>query len=219
MHLILFDESFFFCTRSDLESLQLVRKSLLNIIVAGSNVLPLCPIGRFDMGYGSEDKIRISVEDPTVADESEPDYEASIIDGNFADTFHRLQHTCIKVFCVGIRDIPFLRYWKAQEADAFVVVSIDFILLETTDYVLLDSIVDHLRPRSTALYARSDSWQENGDRCEYLELLARGSFLHNLQTCRLTRRFSSPTFFDEPGYANYELSYCQAADGIVGLIE
>lgn len=44
MHLDLFNGSFFFCPRSDLESVQLVRRSLLDLIAAGSNVLPLRPI-------------------------------------------------------------------------------------------------------------------------------------------------------------------------------
>ena len=49
MHLALFFESFSFCSRDDLESVQLVSQSLLDTIVDGSGVLPLRPIYRVSM--------------------------------------------------------------------------------------------------------------------------------------------------------------------------
>lgn len=42
-------ELLFFYTRDELERLQPLSRSLLKMIVAGSNVLPLRPIGRIDM--------------------------------------------------------------------------------------------------------------------------------------------------------------------------
>ncbi|KAH7696510.1 hypothetical protein AAVH_36419 [Aphelenchoides avenae] len=225
MHPVLFNESFYFCPRDDLERLQPLSRSLLDMIVAGSNVLPLRPIHRVDMGYGSEDKIRIFVEDPATDGASEPDYEASILDGDFEATIRHLQNTCIMDFNVGIRGSPFLHYWNAQEAAAFTVVSIDFSLAEDTNYGVLDSIVNHLRPRTTGGQMESSLLHLNGYSVN-LELLARESFLNNLQTCHLDVSGSAPVFppaffFNEPGYPNYDVrySYSNAADRIDGLVE
>ncbi|KAH7707807.1 hypothetical protein AAVH_24962 [Aphelenchoides avenae] len=211
MHPVLFNESFYFCPRDDLERVQPLSRSLLDMIVAGSNVLPLRPIHRVDMGYGSEDKIRIFVEDPATDGASEPDYEASILDGDFEATIRHLQNTCIMDFNVGIRGSPFLHYWNAQEAAAFTVVSIDFSLAEDTNYGVLDSIVNHLRPRTTGGQMESSLLHLNGYSVN-LELLARESFLNNLQTCHLDVAGSASVltpafFFSEPGYPNYDVRY------------
>ncbi|KAH7698832.1 hypothetical protein AAVH_34068, partial [Aphelenchoides avenae] len=134
-----------FCSRDYLERLQPLSQSLLDMIVAGSNLLPLRHIQRVDLddSFYPEDRIRIFV-----GERGRPDYEASILDGDFAETILRLQHTCIKSFIVGIRDSPFLRYWNAQETASFTVVCIDSHPTEVTDYDFLDSIVNHLRPRT-----------------------------------------------------------------------
>ncbi|KAH7704031.1 hypothetical protein AAVH_28781 [Aphelenchoides avenae] len=223
MHPILFNESFFFCPRDDLERLQLLSQSLLDMIVAGSNVLPLRPIDRIEMGCNdAADKIQFYIQD----DAKQPDYEALIDVGDFPETFRRLRYTCVKKFNVGIRDNPFLCYWKAQGAAVFTVVIVDFRLADDTDYDVLDSIVNHLRPRTTEeVHVWPDSWHEYGHNSEYLKLLDRESFLNNLQTCRLNgfgNAFPAPAFFlEEPGYPNYELG-CdggQVADGIDRFIE
>ncbi|KAH7700619.1 hypothetical protein AAVH_32257 [Aphelenchoides avenae] len=217
MHLTLFNESFYFCPRDDLESLQLVRKSLLNMIVARSNVLSLRPIYKVVMDpLDAPGKIQIHV----ARGADTPDYEASIHDGDFAETVLRLQNTCIKNFSFGVRDSPFLRYWKAQQPASFTVVSIYFGPLGTTDYEVLGSIVNHLRPRSVG-----STFMPFSSVAERLEVLARNSLLNNLQTCRLNvwhDSFPPSAFFlNDPGYRNYELR-CdadQVADGIDGIIE
>ncbi|KAH7714944.1 hypothetical protein AAVH_17673 [Aphelenchoides avenae] len=218
-------ELLFFFTRDELEHLQPLSQALLHMIVKGSKVLALRPIDRIvmnDVYFRSKDKIKICVEYA-----AEPNYEASVLDGDFEQTFLRLQNTCIKEFRVGIRDSPFLRYWKAQEAAAFVVVIIDFNLPKTTDYGLFDTIVNHLRPTTAhEVLVDDSSWHENGYNSDELELLTRASFLNNLRTCQLTvcddDGFPPPTFFlKEPGYTNYEL-WCadsNVADGIDAFIE
>lgn len=45
-------ESFFFCPRNELEQLQPLSQSMLNMIDAGSNILPLRPIHLVDMVCG-----------------------------------------------------------------------------------------------------------------------------------------------------------------------
>lgn len=140
-------------------------------------------------GYDQPDeKIAVFVEGPS-GGAPVPDYTASTDDGDFAEIILRLQHTCIEDFCIGISDSPFLRYWKAHEAASFAVVSIDFGLTDDTDdtdYDVLDSIVNHLRPRTTeAVDVEESFWHENGYDEEKLELLTRKSFLNNLHTCRL----------------------------------
>ncbi|KAH7707614.1 hypothetical protein AAVH_25144 [Aphelenchoides avenae] len=224
MHTILFNESFSFCSRDQLERLQPVSQSLLDIIVAGSNVLPLRPIDRIHMDFReAAGKIQIYVE--VDADDIQVDYEASVHDGDFAEIVLRLRNTCIKEFMVGIRDSPFLRYWKTQET-AFTVVSVKLELPETTDYDLLDSIVNHLRPRTTEeVQVWPDSWYENGYKSERVKLLARDSFRNNVHTCRFNAfgsAFPALEFFlKDPGYPNYELE-CnrgQVADGIDRFIE
>ncbi|KAH7697838.1 hypothetical protein AAVH_35075, partial [Aphelenchoides avenae] len=114
------------------------------------------------------------------------------------------------------------------ESVAFTVVNIDVDLPEAADYGVLDSIVSHLRPKSTEINVEESSWHENDDNNvykKYLGLLARESYLNNLQTCRLQvwgDAFPSPTFFlQERGYPNYEL-WCtdsNVADRIDGFIE
>lgn len=42
-------ELLFFCTRDELERLQPLSRTLLDMIVAGANVLPLRPISLVDM--------------------------------------------------------------------------------------------------------------------------------------------------------------------------
>lgn len=138
-----------------------------------------------DCDGDAKDYIDIFVKDPTAGGSRKPDYEASVHDGDFAEIFRRLQNTCTKEVNVGIRDSPFLCYWKSQETASFSVVSIDFDLPDDTDYGLLDSIVNHLRPKSTGVYVREYSWQENGRYSEDLKVLARDSFLNNVQTCHL----------------------------------
>lgn len=135
----------------------------------------------FQCGYDDGDTIEIFVEEDEDDDEPECDYEASVHDGDFAETFRRLQYTCVKFFCVEIHDSPFLRYWNEQEAASFTVVSIDVVLVETTDYDLLDSIVNHLRPKTTCVLV----WEADSYNSERLKLLARDAFLNNLQTCGL----------------------------------
>ncbi|KAH7721140.1 hypothetical protein AAVH_11376 [Aphelenchoides avenae] len=151
-------------------------------------------------------------------DETEPDYEASLHDGDFAETFRRLQHTCIKYFDVWIVDSPFLRYWRAQGAAAFTVVTIYFHIEDLelcvdcpieTDYEVFDSIVDHVRPKTTLIVAEGYGWHENAMNNVDMKALARQSLLNTLQTCCLRVRvegFPPPSFFlSEPGYAKYEL--------------
>lgn len=134
----------------------------------------------FQGSYGSEDKIQIFVKMSTIANESEPDYEASVHDGDFEETVRRLQNVRIKYFHFGVRDNAFLRYWVVQETAAFTVVSIDFFdRPEAKDYGLLDAIVNHLRPRTAQFNDYESSWHE------LLKFLYRDSFLRNLQTCRL----------------------------------
>ncbi|KAH7707802.1 hypothetical protein AAVH_24957 [Aphelenchoides avenae] len=208
MHPILFNESFFFCPRDYLERLQLLSRSLLDMIVAGSNVLPLRSIDRVEMGCDdAADKIQFYIQD----DAKEPDYEASIDEGDFPETFRRLRYTCVTKF---------------KEAAVFTVVIVHFRLADDTDYDVLDSIVNHLRPRTTVeVYLFPDSWHKYGHNRKRLKLLDRESFLNNLQTCRLNdfgNAFPAPAFFlEEPGYPNYELG-CdggQVADGIDRFIE
>ncbi|KAH7703374.1 hypothetical protein AAVH_29455 [Aphelenchoides avenae] len=226
---VLFFESFSFCSRNDLEFLQPISQSLFDIVVNGSKVLPLRPISvvSMDLEENAKGKIQIFVEAP-VGGASVADYEASVHDGDFAETFRRLQYTCVKSFCVCIRDSPFLRYWKAQETVVFTVVSTAFNLPGTTDYDAFDTIMNHLRPRSMELDVEKSSWHENGYNSEYLELLSHDALLKNLQTCRLEvweHAFPPPDFFlTEPGYTNYELSchdWCcgNVADGIDCFIE
>ncbi|KAH7704032.1 hypothetical protein AAVH_28782 [Aphelenchoides avenae] len=151
MHPVLFNESFSFCSRDVLERLQPLSQMLLDMIAAGSNVLPLRPIQRVDMAFDATNEIRIFLAKPVVGDDAGdagPDYKASIRDGDFAEIVRRLQNTCMKDLLVGIRDSPFLCYWKAQETATFTVVNIDFSLNYDTDYGVLDSIVKHLRPRT-----------------------------------------------------------------------
>ncbi|KAH7702068.1 hypothetical protein AAVH_30786, partial [Aphelenchoides avenae] len=163
------------------------------------------------------DNIQIFVEESSIGDAPVPDYVATVLDGDFAEIFLRLQHTCIKKFNFGIRDSAFMRYWKAQENVAFTVVRIDFRLTDETDYGVLDSVVNHLRPRTTAeVDVEEYLWYDTGynrDKAKKrLELLARESFVNNLQSCSL----------DEPGYPNYELfGMCggQIVDGIDDFIE
>ncbi|KAH7702785.1 hypothetical protein AAVH_30054 [Aphelenchoides avenae] len=217
MHTILFNESFFLCSRDDLERLQPLSQTLLNMIVASSNVLPLRPIHRVDMDSDdSEDSIQIFVAKPVVdedADEPRPDYKASVHDGDFAETFRRLQHTCIKEFCFGISYSPFLRYWKAQEAAVFTVVSIYSSHTNDADCGVLNSIMNHLRPRVVHIYASASRWHNKG-------ILDRDSFLQNLQICRLSvarDAFPPSSFFlKEPGYPNYDVccDRSNVADGV-----
>ncbi|KAH7696509.1 hypothetical protein AAVH_36418, partial [Aphelenchoides avenae] len=215
-------ELLFYYTRDDLERLQPLSQTLLDMIVAGSNVLPLRPIYCVHMGsYGSEDKIQIFVKMSTIANESEPDYEASVHDGDFEETVRRLQNVRIKYFHFGVRDNAFLRYWVVQETAAFTVVSIDFFdRPEAKDYGLLDAIVNHLRPRTAQFNDYESSWHE------LLKFLYRDSFLRNLQTCRLNvgsgNAFPpSSLILKEPGYRNYVLRFSDSniAVGIDGLIE
>ncbi|KAH7714943.1 hypothetical protein AAVH_17672 [Aphelenchoides avenae] len=216
-------EILFFYTRDELERLQPLSQTMLDMTVKGSKVLPLRPIDRVEMNfdYYSEDSIKICVEEYADA----PDYAASVVDGDFEQTFLRLQNTCIKEFFVRFRDSPFLRYWKTRDTAVFTVVMIKFYLTNDTDYDLLDSIVDHLRPTTAHEVDVDDSsWHENDN--DAMELLARPSFLNNLQTCHLgvydEDGFPLPTFFlKEPGYPNYELwcHECHVADGIDGFIE
>ncbi|KAH7711972.1 hypothetical protein AAVH_20684 [Aphelenchoides avenae] len=215
-------ELLFFYTRNDLERLQPLSQSLLDMIAKGSKVLPLRPIEYVDMAspiYASpqDDKIRIFVGRSTGNDTHEPDYETSIDDGDCAEIFRRLQNTCIKSISVGIRESAFLRYWRAQETASFTVVEIEFGGLEVADCGVLDSIGNHLRPRTT--HAVDD------DHVEMLELMARDSFLNSLQICSLNVwycPFPPPSFIlDEPGYPRYDL-WCsdrQVADGIDAFIE
>ncbi|KAH7698833.1 hypothetical protein AAVH_34069 [Aphelenchoides avenae] len=228
MHPVVFYESFFSCPRDDLERLQPLSRSLLNMIVAGSHVLPLRPIHRVDM----DDEIKIFVEDHV-----RPDYEASVLDGDFAETFRRLQHTCIKTVLVGISESPFLSYWKAQKTASFTVIILRSLGFDfgwrtdyeaTPDYDVLDSIVDHLRPRTNQHVIIDDSsWRENGHNSKYLKALARDSFLNSLQTCRLRAQGNafppSGFFLNKPGYRNYEVDaqslQSKAADGIDSFIE
>ncbi|KAH7708179.1 hypothetical protein AAVH_24583, partial [Aphelenchoides avenae] len=164
-----------------------------------------------------ESKIRIYVAD----DAERPDYKAAIDDdGDSAETVLRLQNTCIKDFTIEIRDSPFLRYLLAQGAASFNVVGIHFDELKRTDYDILDSIVNRLRPRTVGSTIMPFS-----SVAERLEVLARDSFLNNLQTCRLivwNDSFPPSAFFlNEPGYRNYELR-CHAsrvANGIDEIIE
>lgn len=133
---------------------------------------------------------------------------ASIRDGDFEETFRRLQRVCIKEFQVWSCDSPFLGYWKAmQETADFTVVRVDCKLTydtndvdweayydgaeidppDTTDYDALDAIVNHLRPKTADFNVKESSWQEN----RHNELVSRDSFLNNLETCDVSVSISS----------------------------
>ncbi|KAH7695775.1 hypothetical protein AAVH_37163 [Aphelenchoides avenae] len=228
MHPILMYESLFFCPRDDLERLQPLSSSLLDIIVKGSKVLPLRPIGIVCMASKTDkpnDTIRICLKVRGIGDARGPDYEASMDDGDVAETFLRLQNTCINFIWAGIRDSAFLRYWRAQETACFTVVEIGLIGLKA-DYDVIDSIMNHLRPRAMVVHAQGSSWRENGNYDETLHLLDRDSFLNSLQICRLEvswdAAFPPPSFIlKEPGYPNYRI-WCggsQVAGGIDDFIE
>ncbi|KAH7680453.1 hypothetical protein AAVH_41172, partial [Aphelenchoides avenae] len=173
----------------------------------------------------SIEKIHVRVEwlDSVGAD---ADYEASLHGGDFAETVRRLRHTCITNFSVGFRDSPFFRYWKAQGAAAFTVKNIFFGEPDTTDYSILDSIVNHLRPSATVVLVNESSWRKDGWNSKKLELLARDSLLKHLHTCWLGVHHGGafpPSSFilKEPGYAHYELLCVgmNIAERIDGFIE
>ncbi|KAH7697303.1 hypothetical protein AAVH_35614, partial [Aphelenchoides avenae] len=172
-------------------------------------------------GYDVGGKIQIFAEEDEDEDGREPDYEASVHDGDFAETFRRLQHTCVKYFHVEIHNSSFMRYWMAQKTAAFTVVKIDGVLAEATDYDLLDSVVTHIRPRTMFVPV----WGANSYNGEQLKLLARDAFLNLLQTCglRIWDDAFPPSSFvlSEPGYPNYEMRCYRSnvSDGIEGFIE
>ncbi|KAH7711597.1 hypothetical protein AAVH_21064 [Aphelenchoides avenae] len=215
MHPVLFYESFFFCSRNDLERLQPLSKSLRNIIVNGSKALPLRPVDRVFIMDGDpvdgDAMIQITVDNLSI-------YDAPTHYGDFTETFRRLQHTCIKWFDVSICDSPFLRYWMAQEAAVFNVVRIEFYIDFNGHYDIFDSIVNHARPKTTIV-------AEDGTNNELMKVLTRKSLLNSLRTCCLrvyAEGFPSSSFFlDEPGYAKYELWFHRpsAANWIDGFIE
>ncbi|KAH7704452.1 hypothetical protein AAVH_28357 [Aphelenchoides avenae] len=225
------NEWLFFCSRGDLESLQLVRKFLLHTIVARSNALPLRSIYHVNVNHWDPlDKIEIFVEGDRHKAELIPDYETSFRDGDFAEAFCRLQHSYIKLFSIGIEDSPFLRYWEAQKAADLTIVSIDFEPSETLDNDVLDSIVNLLQPRTIDVsfeHCLSQWWEDQTApyNSKYLGVLARASFVNSLQTCPLNLwrgAFPPPSFvFNEPGYPNYELKchHTNVADGIDAFIE
>ncbi|KAH7718044.1 hypothetical protein AAVH_14555 [Aphelenchoides avenae] len=231
MHPVLFYESFFFCSRNDLERLQPMSRSLRNLIVNRSRTLPLRAIDRVFMDVTNvsnpEAEIQVFVKEDGDAYEPEPDYEASLHDGDFAETFRRLQNTCIDFFDVWINDSPFMRYWIAQEAAAFTVVTIYFNIDIgfSPDYDVFDSIVNHVRPKTTYVGAEGPSRLEDGMNSEHMKLLARKSLLDSLRTCCLrvfVEGFPPPSFFfNDPGYAKYELwcDHPNAAKRIDGFIE
>lgn len=134
-----------------------------------------------------EAEIQVFVKEDGDAYEPEPDYEASLHDGDFAETFRRLQNTCIDFFDVWINDSPFMRYWIAQEAAAFTVVTIYFNIDIgfSPDYDVFDSIVNHVRPKTTYVGAEGPSRLEDGMNSEHMKLLARKSLLDSLRTCCL----------------------------------
>ncbi|KAH7704950.1 hypothetical protein AAVH_27850 [Aphelenchoides avenae] len=235
---VLCHEWLFFCSREDLEPLQLVRKSLRKMIVARSSALPLRSIHRVSVDCCHEppipnypDKIEIFVKEDRYPEEMTPEeavkryYKTSVCDnGDFAGAVRRLQHSCIKNFDVDIGDSPFLRYWMAQEADAFTVLSICINPPEATkNYELLDAIVNRVRPNTLDVSYESGP-SAYGDQTapynsEYLEVMARDSFLNILQICPLNiwpGAFPPPSFIlDEPGYPNYELRcHRSTVDGI-----
>ncbi|KAH7695751.1 hypothetical protein AAVH_22847 [Aphelenchoides avenae] len=223
-----FYESFFFCSRKDLEGLQLVRKSVRKRILRHSQVLPLRPVWRVDMAHYCYEEIRIFVEQPTCSFDADPDYEHSINDGNFEEAFRRLQNTCINEFFVGIRDSAFLRYWISREDASFTVVSIVFDVADVEDNgtAILDSIINRLRPRTMDTDVEESSWSKYDSNSAYTALLARESFVNSLHTCRLLGAepgaYSPPDFFlNGPGYANYELccNYLDTPNLIDGFIE
>ncbi|KAH7698694.1 hypothetical protein AAVH_34210, partial [Aphelenchoides avenae] len=142
-------------------------------------------------------------------------------------------NTCIKEFRVGIRDSPFLRYWRAREAAAFAVVNFRFRLSlpDDTDYdcAVLDSIMNHLRPTTTKVHIDEHSWLEGSYNSDDVTILSRDSFLNNVQTCRLFVLDDAlpppPFILKEPGYRNYEIDCvyrgegCEAVGKIDGFIE
>ncbi|KAH7706809.1 hypothetical protein AAVH_16401 [Aphelenchoides avenae] len=238
MHPVLFYEAFFFFSRDDLERLQPVSRTLRDMIVQNSNVLPLRPIRDVWMDSNrrpsSRGQIHVRVEWLDSGGAEKTDYEASLHEGDFAETVRRLNNTNITNFSVGIRDSPFMRYWKAQGAAACTVENIlfrfpdatDYNILDSimnhlrplflfgqpymTDYDVLDSIVKHLRPRATAVIVNESSWRKNGWNSKKLALLSRDTFLKHLRTCWLGVRnaggFPPSSFIlSEPGYANYDL--------------
>ncbi|KAH7717216.1 hypothetical protein AAVH_15327 [Aphelenchoides avenae] len=228
MHPVLFYEAFFFCSRDDLERLQSVSRTLRDMVIHSSNVLPLRTIRYVWMDStrrpSSIEKIHVRVEWLEPGGAGKHDYEASLHGGDFAETVRRLEHACITNFSFGVRDSPFFRYWKAQGSAAFTVENILFLVPDTMDYGILDSIMNHLRPRATAVIVDESSWRKDG--CKKLALLTRDTFLKHLQTCWLAVRhrggFPPSSFIlNEPGYAHYEL-LCfgmNIAAGIDGFIE
>lgn len=122
--------------------------------------------------------IQISVDDTQI-------YDAPTHYGDFAETYRRLQHTCIKWFDVSICDSPFLRYWMAQEAAVFNVVYIDFRIAFNGHYEIFDSIVKHVRPKTTIVATGGYGWHEAGRNTELMKLLTRKSLLNSLRTCCL----------------------------------
>ncbi|KAH7708766.1 hypothetical protein AAVH_23983 [Aphelenchoides avenae] len=228
MHHDLVYESLFNCSRNVLEYLQPLSRSLHDMIVNSSNALPLRPIHHVRMNFSELEGHGMEI---YVGDYEgyawKPDYTATIYGRghDFPETFRRLQYTCINTFSVGIRNSPFLRHWMRRKNAAFTVVDINFDLTDTKDYDLLDSIVNHLRPKTAGvLVDDSSSYVDDPHKNEGLKLVARGSFLNNLQTCRLwaDTSFPPPTlFFKEPGYTNYELRcyHANVANGIDAFIE
>ncbi|KAH7704451.1 hypothetical protein AAVH_28356, partial [Aphelenchoides avenae] len=223
---VLCHEWCFFCSRDDLESLQLVRKKLQKMVVARSNALPLRSIHRVSVDCchdspvpNPDDKFEIFVKEDRYPEEMSPEeavkryYKTSVRDGDFAGAVRRLQHAFIKNFDVDVGDSPFLQYWMAQEADAFTVLSIYIDPPKaTTDYGLLDAIMNRVRPRTLDVSFESGPsfWDELGPyKSKYLEVLARDSFFDSLQVCPLNvwrEAFPPPSFIlNEPGYPNYEL--------------
>lgn len=110
-----------------------------------------------------------------------------MLEGDFEQTFRRLQNICVKDFVIGIRDNPFLRHWmEAQKTAAFT----DFIVvnfhIQPTDAAtieVVDSIVNHLRPKAAGFFIQRGQKKRNEG---VLFLMCQDAFLNNLETFRLT---------------------------------
>ncbi|KAH7709490.1 hypothetical protein AAVH_23246 [Aphelenchoides avenae] len=196
-------EILLFCTRNELEHLQPLSRTLLDVIVARAKKLPLRPISwvrmrpakgwtglRFDGSV--TDVIHFHLNDPEEIDgETEygdPDYETSVMNGDFEELYRRLQNVSIDYFSFDISENRFMQYWRAQQgASNFTVKDIGFRLRADTDYDTLDCIVNFLHPTefdSVSCSSPSSKYGLTGS--QWTDLLKRDSFLSTVKTTSLT---------------------------------
>ncbi|KAH7701362.1 hypothetical protein AAVH_31505 [Aphelenchoides avenae] len=197
------------CTRDELERIQLDSSVLDELIVAGSGVLPLRTICVVDMGSFVKERLQIRVADSEDLYERPPDFSASLIDSDFDAILLRLEHAFVLDFHFRISDHSFLRHLRANAQNVeFLVNRIWFKMPApeaTDDYVLLDSIVNLLRPQAYNplfhLYTKE----------RWVDLLKRESFLSNIKTLNLDDNDGesvlppSALIFVDTCYPNYKV--------------